>query len=579
MTDAGHRRDADAARGAGACRTSGTAARGVVTLPASACSAPACRSASASPRPARRSSSPAFGGGLQPGPAAGPDRRGRPRCASPAAPPGGLPVPRPGWRSPTSCDGPGTTSSTGPDRLAAAALVRGASPPAPRRRRAPLAVDMESAWLAGRLLATDPTPHRRRPRASSTPRATSCSTPRALRNGLIAYAVLRRIGPVLDAVGRGRRRRARSCSPSPRSFCAGVERAIAIVERALERYGAPVYVRRQIVHNTHVVADLAARGRGLRATSSTRCRTGAGVVLAAHGVAPGGPRRGRGAADLHVIDATCPLVAKVHAEVRRFAATRLPRSCSSATTTTRRSWARSGEAPDAIARGRARPRTSPSSTVADPRAGRLPHPDHARRRRDGRGRRARCASASPRSSVRAPTTSATPPRTARRRCASSSAGVDLVLVVGSRNSSNSNRLVEVAAPRRRRRPPGRRTRRSSTWPGSPARAASASPPARRRPSTSCSGSSQRLGQPRAGRRRRARRRRRGRPASPCPWRSADAHPPAPEPARRPYLMQQKLRGREQVPADRRARAAVRLQPGVPGLRQDPAPDRRSCASG
>jgi 4-hydroxy-3-methylbut-2-enyl diphosphate reductase len=103
----------------------------------------------------------------------------------------------------------------------------------------------------------------------------------------------------------------------PRSFCAGVERAIDIVERALDRYGPPVYVRRQIVHNTHVVRDLEARGARF-VDELDAVPDGALVVIAAHGVAPEvhAEAHERG---LRVIDATCPLVAKVHAEARRFA--------------------------------------------------------------------------------------------------------------------------------------------------------------------------------------------------------------------------------------------------------------------
>jgi 4-hydroxy-3-methylbut-2-en-1-yl diphosphate reductase len=110
---------------------------------------------------------------------------------------------------------------------------------------------------------------------------------------------------------------------APRSFCAGVERAIEVVERVLEQCSAiegrrvPVYVRRQIVHNTHVVADLEARG-AVFVDELTAVPDGATVVFSAHGVAPAvrdeAARRG-----LDVVDATCPLVAKVHAEARRFA--------------------------------------------------------------------------------------------------------------------------------------------------------------------------------------------------------------------------------------------------------------------
>ncbi len=105
---------------------------------------------------------------------------------------------------------------------------------------------------------------------------------------------------------------------SPRSFCAGVERAIDIVERALEQRGAPIYVRRQIVHNVHVVADLETRGV-VFVEELDEVPDGATVVLSAHGVSPAVRAQGDGRA-LRVIDATCPLVTKVHSEGRRFAA-------------------------------------------------------------------------------------------------------------------------------------------------------------------------------------------------------------------------------------------------------------------
>jgi 4-hydroxy-3-methylbut-2-enyl diphosphate reductase len=106
---------------------------------------------------------------------------------------------------------------------------------------------------------------------------------------------------------------------APRSFCAGVERAIEIVERALGRYGAPVYVRRQIVHNAHVVADLEAKG-AVFVEELEEVPAGATVVLAAHGVSPAVRAEATDRGDLSVIDATCPLVAKVHHEARRFVA-------------------------------------------------------------------------------------------------------------------------------------------------------------------------------------------------------------------------------------------------------------------
>ncbi len=98
----------------------------------------------------------------------------------------------------------------------------------------------------------------------------------------------------------------------PRGYCAGVDRAVETVERALERYGAPIYVRKQIVHNTHVVADLQARG-AVFVEELDAVPDEAVVVFSAHGVSPAvraeAVKRG-----LEVIDATCPLVTKVHAE-------------------------------------------------------------------------------------------------------------------------------------------------------------------------------------------------------------------------------------------------------------------------
>lgn len=105
---------------------------------------------------------------------------------------------------------------------------------------------------------------------------------------------------------------------APRSFCAGVERAIEIVERALQQRGGPVYVRKQIVHNTHVVAELGARG-AVFVEELDSVPEGATVVFSAHGVSPR-VREEANCRGLDVIDATCPLVAKVHTEARRFAA-------------------------------------------------------------------------------------------------------------------------------------------------------------------------------------------------------------------------------------------------------------------
>src|SRR5215831_18928630 len=104
----------------------------------------------------------------------------------------------------------------------------------------------------------------------------------------------------------------------PRGYCAGVDRAVQTVEVALERYGAPVYVRKQIVHNKHVVAELEQRG-AVFVDETAEVPEGAVVVFSAHGVAPQ-VRADAEARNLHTIDATCPLVTKVHSEARRFAA-------------------------------------------------------------------------------------------------------------------------------------------------------------------------------------------------------------------------------------------------------------------
>jgi 4-hydroxy-3-methylbut-2-en-1-yl diphosphate reductase len=105
---------------------------------------------------------------------------------------------------------------------------------------------------------------------------------------------------------------------SPRSFCAGVERAIAVVEQLLKARGGPIYVRKQIVHNTHVVADLEARG-AVFVDELDGVPDSATVVFSAHGVSPA-VRAEAASRGLETIDATCPLVTKVHAEARRFAA-------------------------------------------------------------------------------------------------------------------------------------------------------------------------------------------------------------------------------------------------------------------
>jgi 4-hydroxy-3-methylbut-2-enyl diphosphate reductase len=104
----------------------------------------------------------------------------------------------------------------------------------------------------------------------------------------------------------------------PRGYCAGVDRAVQTVEVALERFGAPVYVRKQIVHNTHVVRTLEERG-AIFVDETEAVPEGSIVVFSAHGVAPEVREEAKGRG-LRTIDATCPLVTKVHNEARRFAA-------------------------------------------------------------------------------------------------------------------------------------------------------------------------------------------------------------------------------------------------------------------
>lgn len=105
---------------------------------------------------------------------------------------------------------------------------------------------------------------------------------------------------------------------APRGYCAGVDRAVITVEKALDLYGAPVYVRKQIVHNKHVVETLEKRG-AIFVDETNEVPEGAIVVFSAHGVSPK-VHEEAATRNLKTIDATCPLVTKVHHEARRFAA-------------------------------------------------------------------------------------------------------------------------------------------------------------------------------------------------------------------------------------------------------------------
>src|ERR1700722_10599718 len=171
-----------------------------------------------------------------------------------------------------------------------------------------LAADMETAAL---LDAADG-----RPMAVIRAVSDAGFGPGMVGGGIAALRSLRKAAPVAEKGAAACRERTVLLA-GPRSFCARVERAIEIVERALELRGAPVYVRKQIVHNTRVVADLEERG-AVFVDELDEVPDGATVVFSAHGVAPAvrDDASGRG---LSVIDATCPLVSKVHAEARRFA--------------------------------------------------------------------------------------------------------------------------------------------------------------------------------------------------------------------------------------------------------------------
>jgi 4-hydroxy-3-methylbut-2-enyl diphosphate reductase len=226
---------------------------------------------------------------------------------------------------------------------------------------------------------------------------------------------------------------------SPRGYCAGVERAVDTVERALRLYGEPVYVRKQIVHNSHVVRGLEARG-AIFVDSVHDVPEGATVVFSAHGVAPAV----RDAADLRrltTIDATCPLVTKVHTQARRYAQAGyaivfIGHAGHEEVEGTM------GEAPDA---------TTLVESVADAEAVELPEErrlayitqttlsvDETKEIVDVLKRRF--------PHIEGPAKEDICYATSNRQWAVKELldAVDLLLVIGSRNSSNSKRLVEVA---------------------------------------------------------------------------------------------------------------------------------------
>jgi 4-hydroxy-3-methylbut-2-enyl diphosphate reductase len=226
---------------------------------------------------------------------------------------------------------------------------------------------------------------------------------------------------------------------SPRGYCAGVERAVETVERLLDLHGPPIYVRKQIVHNSHVVRELEARG-AVFVESETEVPEGSRIVLSAHGVAPS-VRVNAESRRLQTVDATCPLVTKVHVEARRYAAegytvVLIGHAGHEEVVGTM------GEAPEA---------TVLVQSAEDAERLELPDPDRVayitqttlsvdetaeiigvlRRRFPG---------------IRAPNRDDICYATSNRQWAVKDllGEVDLLLVIGSRNSSNSNRLVEVA---------------------------------------------------------------------------------------------------------------------------------------
>ena len=229
---------------------------------------------------------------------------------------------------------------------------------------------------------------------------------------------------------------------SPRGYCAGVERAIDTVEKALALWGPPIFVRKQIVHNVHVVRDLEELG-AIFVETEDDVPLGARVVFSAHGISPAVHERAQ-ARGLQTIDATCPLVAKVHAEARHYAAS----DCSiilighaghdevEGTI---------GEAPDAILLVES---VGDAERVAPPQTERLAYLTQTTLSLDETGeiievlrRRFPAIEAPKREDICYATTN-------RQHAVKAMLDeIDLLLVLGSWNSSNSNRLVEVARSR------------------------------------------------------------------------------------------------------------------------------------
>ncbi|MDQ3993352.1 MAG: 4-hydroxy-3-methylbut-2-enyl diphosphate reductase [Actinomycetota bacterium] len=226
---------------------------------------------------------------------------------------------------------------------------------------------------------------------------------------------------------------------SPRGYCAGVERAVDTVEQALDLWGAPVYVRKQIVHNAHVVRELEQRG-AIFVDSEMEIPPGSTVVFSAHGVAPAVHENAR-RLELKAIDATCPLVTKVHSEARHYAAKGysillIGHAGHEEVEGTM------GEAPDSIILVES---IEQAERLEPPQTDRLAYitqttlsVDETNEIVDVLRRRFPHIVAPKKDDICYATTNR------QRAVKAMLSEVDLLLVIGSRNSSNSNRLVEVA---------------------------------------------------------------------------------------------------------------------------------------
>ncbi len=229
---------------------------------------------------------------------------------------------------------------------------------------------------------------------------------------------------------------------SPRGYCAGVERAVETVERALELYGRPIYVRKQIVHNLHVVRELEERG-AIFVDEEHDVPVGETMVLSAHGVAPSVHENAE-LRQLRTIDATCPLVTKVHVQARRYAAdgftvVLIGHGGHEEVVGTM------GEIPDSIVLVESKEQVE---TLDLPDDARLAYVTQTTLSVD-ETREVIAALRERFPSIRAPQREDICYATSNRQWAVKELldRIDLLLVIGSKNSSNSNRLVETALAR------------------------------------------------------------------------------------------------------------------------------------